>query len=160
VEDLSDLFRASLGKENHFLPLAEELYLTHRYLHIEGLRLGERLQVDWQIAVGLDTVLLPPLILQPLVENAVYHGIEPRPDGGTVIIGAARNGQQLELWVSNPVVDGEPTMRHSGNRVALNNIRERLAAHYGEQASLTMTSSTERVVVRITMPLQEGRDTK
>ncbi|HEY0634201.1 MAG TPA: histidine kinase [Gammaproteobacteria bacterium] len=160
VEDLSDLFRASLGKENHFLPLAEELYLTHRYLHIEGLRLGERLQVEWQIAYGVDTLLLPPLILQPLVENAVYHGIEPRPDGGTVIIGAAKSGDELQLWVSNPVVEAETITPRSGNRVALNNIRERLAAHYGEQATLTMSSGEERVVVRITLPLQQGRETK
>lgn len=160
VEDLSDLFRASLGKENHFLPLSEELFLTRRYLHMEGLRLGERLQVEWQIAEGIDAVLLPPLTLQPLVENAVYHGIEPLPAGGTVTIGARRVGENLLLWVSNPQTGGPAATPHNGNRVALENIRERLAAHYGEQATLTMESGEERVVVRISLPLQPEDEAK
>lgn len=160
VEDLSDLFRASLGKENHFLPLSQELFLTRRYLHMEGLRLGERLQVEWQIDEGLDAVLLPPLTLQPLVENAVYHGIEPRPEGGSVIIGTRRIDDRLLLWVSNPLVEGQPATPHNGNRVALENIRERLAAHYGELATLTMDSGDERVVVRITLPLQQEGGTE
>ncbi len=155
VEDLSDLFRASLGKENHFLPLSEELYLTRRYLHMEGLRLGERLQVEWQITDDVNTVLLPPLTLQPLVENAVYHGIEPRPEGGTVIIGAAKTGNRLQLWVSNPLVEGASTAPRNGNRVALENIRERLSAHYGDQAQLAMESEEGRMMVRITLPLQQ-----
>ena len=155
VEDLSDLFRASLGKENHFLPLSEELYLTKRYLHMEGLRLGERLEVEWQIAADVESLPLPPLTLQPLVENAVYHGIEPRPEGGTVVIGAARTGNRLQLWVSNPLVEGTPASQRNGNRVALDNIRERLAAHYGDEAQLTMESEAGRMVVRIILPLQQ-----
>lgn len=158
VEDLSDLFRASLGKENHFLPLADELFLTRRYLHMEGLRLGARLAVAWQVEAGLDGVLLPPLTLQPLVENAVYHGIEPCPDGGTVTIGARRVGDALHLSVRNPVSEEVAATGHNGNRIALENIRERLAVHYGEAAQLTMSRYDHSVGVEIVLPLQTERE--
>ncbi|HEY0635265.1 MAG TPA: histidine kinase [Gammaproteobacteria bacterium] len=156
VEDLSDLFRASLGKEDHFLPLSEELYLTRRYLHMEGLRLGERLRVAWTVDDGLDDVLLPPLTLQPLVENAVYHGIEPLAEGGTIAIGARRVGDRLQLVVSNPAAHEEPGTGHNGNRLAQENIRERLAAHYGGDAHMDMTRDGATVRVEISLPLQSG----
>jgi len=116
------------------------------------------LQVEWQIADDVDNVLLPPLTLQPLVENAVYHGIEPRPEGGTITIGAAQTGSRLQLWVSNPLAEGTSTAPRNGNRVALENIRERLNAHYGEQAQLTMESEKGRMMVRIILPLQPERE--
>ena len=154
--DLADLFRASLREEQQFIPLAEELELTRSYLGMESLRLGERLQLDWQLEEGIDQLQLPPLILQPLVENSVYHGIEPNPEGGTVTIAIRRDAGQLSLAVSNPcpVAGGE---RSSGNRIALDNIRDRLGAHYGERASLTIEEGEGEFRVQLCLPAEELR---
>jgi two-component system sensor histidine kinase AlgZ len=153
--DLADLFRASLREEQQFIPLADELTLTRRYLNMEALRLGERLQLDWKLEEGIDALCLPPLILQPLVENAVYHGIEPRPEGGTVTVSIRRQADQLSLAVSNPLPEagGE---RSNGNRIALENIRARLAAHYGERASLTIEEGGEEFRVQLCLPAEEA----
>jgi two-component system sensor histidine kinase AlgZ len=152
--DLADLFRASLREEQQFIPLAEELALTRRYLNMESLRLGKRLQLAWQLGEGAEQLLLPPLVLQPLVENAVYHGIEPRPEGGCVTIALQREGGQLRMTVSNPLAtDGEG--RHNGNRIALENIRARLDAHYGGRASLTIEEGEGMFRVELRLPVEE-----
>ncbi len=153
--DLADLFRASLREEQQFIPLADELALTRRYLNMESLRLGERLQLRWQLEEGIETIQLPPLILQPLVENAVYHGIEPLPEGGTVTIVIRRDAGQLSLAVSNPLPHGG-SERGEGNRIALENIRARLAAHYGERASLTLEEGESEFRVQLCLPIEEG----
>lgn len=152
--DLADLFRASLREEQLFIPLAEELALTRRYLNMESLRLGERLQLEWQLGEGTEKLLLPPLILQPLVENAVYHGIEPRPGGGTVTIAIQRNTGQLSMAVTNPLPALNDS-RNEGNRIALENIRARLDAHYGERASLTIEEGDETFRVQLCLPAEE-----
>jgi two-component system sensor histidine kinase AlgZ len=157
--DLADLFRASLREEQQFIPLSEELELTRRYLGMESLRLGERLQFDWQLGQGIDRLQLPPLILQPLVENAVYHGIEPQPQGGTVTIAIHRDAGQLNVAVSNPCpqeVNQPGSERESGNRIALENIRARLGAHYGERASLTLEQGEGEFRVQLCLPAEEG----
>ena len=153
--DLADLFRASLREEQQFIPLADELALTRRYLNMESLRLGERLQLAWQLEEGTERLLLPPLILQPLVENAVYHGIEPRPEGGTVSITIKRESGQLSLAVSNPLPEANDN-RSAGNRIALENIRARLDAHYGARASLAIEESAEAFRVQLCLPAEEG----
>jgi two-component system sensor histidine kinase AlgZ len=154
--DLADLFRASLREEQQFIALSEELQLTRRYLGMESLRLGERLKLTWQLEEGIERLQLPPLILQPLVENAVYHGIEPRPEGGTVTIAIGRDGTQLSLAVSNPC-SAATTGRSSGNRIALENIRARLTAHYGDHASLTIEESGGEFRVQLCLPAEEAK---
>jgi len=151
--DLSDLFRASMREERRRIPFEEELELTRRYLHVEGLRLGERLKIDWRITDVPEKALLPPLLLQPLVENAVYHGIEPRTDGGTVSLEGHVRENSLVLQLSNPLPP-EETPRRDGNRLALNNIRERLEAHYGKSASLEIEDIDHRYRVTLTLPLE------
>jgi two-component system sensor histidine kinase AlgZ len=154
VEDLADLFRASLATEQRLIPLEEELFLTRRYLHMEQLRLGDRLKVAWSLGDIDQRYPIPPLILQPLVENAVYHGIEPLPEGGTVEISATSVDGQLVFSISNPL-SGEARRSHTrGNRIALENIRQRLHANYGELASLKMEQQGQRYTVRLTIPLQ------
>jgi two-component system sensor histidine kinase AlgZ len=152
--DLADLFRASLREEQQFIPLAEELELTRRYLNMESLRLGPRLQLEWQLEEGAEQLLLPPLILQPLVENAVYHGIEPRPEGGTVAVTIQRQNEQLSMTVSNPLPQGGEG-RNGGNRIALENIRARLAAHYGTQATLSIKEGEGMFRVQLCLPAGE-----
>lgn len=151
--DLSDLFRAGMGDERRLIPFADELALTRRYLHMEGLRLGERLQVDWDIAAIPGDAMVPPLLLQPLVENAVYHGIEPSREGGTIRISGALRGNRLCLTLCNPL-PSDAAPRKNGNRLALQNIRDRLDAHYGRRAGLEIEESGEEYRVILSLPLE------
>lgn len=153
--DLADLFRASLREEQQFIPLGEELALTRRYLNMESLRLGERLKLDWQLAEGIEALQLPSLLLQPLVENAVYHGIEPNPEGGSITITIQHTAGQLQLAVSNPLPP-PGAVRSNGNRIALENIRARLAAHYGERAMLSIEDGEGHFQVRLNLPVEES----
>lgn len=150
LETLSDLFRAALRDPRDWLPLSDELALCRQYLEMEKLRLGERLRVDWVIDdVPLD-MTIPPLMLQPLVENAVYHGVEPSPEGGVVQITFARRGDELQIGVENPCHPGAGQTR--GNHMALANIRERLALYYDLEARLEIDAGANRYGVRICLP--------
>ena len=136
IEDLSDLFRASLSKSDQHCSLADEITLARRYLNIEALRLGERLSVDWHMdGVDLERAV-PPLILQPLLENAIYHGIEPLPQGGCIMISAEQDNHGLTITISNPVPADTHDGRHAGNHIAQANIRQRLQIAFGEKATL------------------------
>ena len=135
VIDLADLFRHSLADAGQQVTLAEEFELSSRYLSIEQLRLGERLRVEWDIAALPGDALLPPLSVQPLLENAVYHGIEPRTDGGIIHVHGRRNGDILILHIENPM-PGNAINPRNGNRMALENIRLRFEALHGSRAHL------------------------
>lgn len=152
VEDLADLFRAALGDGREQVTLAEELEFTRRYLNIEKLRLGERLTVVWEVdALPMD-VTLPALTLQPLLENAVYHGIGSLSDGGTLgISGQCENGL-LSLTVRNPVATEADATPRAGNRMALENIRQRLEALYGRQGRLDTRYSENQFHVTVSIP--------
>jgi two-component system sensor histidine kinase AlgZ len=131
VEDLSVLFRASLSESSGAqVPLREELDLCKRYVRIETLRLDDRLQVDWAIAVDSSVIRIPLLTLQPLLENAIYHGIQPLKEGGTVAVSIFLDENIVNLQVRNPRGPGD-TVHSSGNKMALENIRSRLRAIYG-----------------------------
>jgi len=150
IEDLADLFRASLGDGRKMIPLREELDLTRRYLRMEELRLGPRLRVQWEVAALPDDAQIPPLTLQPLVENAIYHGIERLAEGGTVTIRGQIEGELITLGVTNPVVAG--SQQRAGNRVAVDNIRQRLAFHFGESARLSCAPEDGHYRAAITLP--------
>lgn len=150
LESLSDLFRAAMRDPGELVSLADEIELGRQYLELERLRLGERLAVDWQIAeVRLD-LPIPPLMLQPLLENAVYHGIEPSPDGGTVRVAIAPRGDELLIAIANPT--GGQLQHAPGNQMALANIRERLALYYDLEARLEIESGADTYEVRIFLP--------
>ncbi len=157
VEDLSELFRASLA-EPTLIPLERELTLCKHYLEIEQLRLGRRLQVDWQIGSYTSEVKIPSLMLQPLVENAIFHGVEPMPKGGKITIKVSQNDKQLSIVISNPYVlvkrnsqNHEHSQRH--NRMALDNIRRRLTAHFGSAARLSSSAENGVFTTYIFCPL-------
>lgn len=136
VEDLSELFRAALGTERDSSTLAEELHLAERYLAIEALRFGGRLQQRWDIADDIPKALpLPRLILQPLIENAVVHGISRLPDGGEIVIRVASEGRALHMSVVNPALP--PRERDAGNGHAQESIAQRLAYQFGSAAKMT-----------------------
>jgi two-component system sensor histidine kinase AlgZ len=150
IEDLSDLFRASLNNTHEQATLADELTLARRYLNIEGLRLGERLSVAWSMEDVPRDIRVPPLILQPLLENAIYHGIEQLPDGGTIHVdGECRDGK-VEIIIRNPVMVGSNVEQHAGNRIAQENIRQRLQITFGDSAELvaTLSEGIYKVVMR------------
>ncbi|BFM09995.1 alginate biosynthesis two-component system sensor histidine kinase AlgZ [Simiduia litorea] len=150
VEDLCALFRASLS-EAALVPVAQELALARRYLDMELARLGERLQIQWQVGDFPESALIPSLLLQPLLENALYHGIGARRDGGLLEIEVQGDGGQMRLMVRNPLGQAEPT---PGNGIALANIRERLAVHFGPKARCYAGVESEHFVVRINYPLE------
>ena len=151
VEDLSRLFRASLKESGNQVTLREELDLCERYARIEQLRIGERLQLEWDIRVAKENVLIPLLTLQPLVENAIYHGIQPLAEGGVVRISAWQQDGMVYLAVANPC--GAASISHQGNRMAQANIRHRLEALYGKSARLETLASNNNYEVRIIYPL-------
>ncbi|HET8800999.1 MAG TPA: sensor histidine kinase [Marinobacter sp.] len=155
VLDLSELFRASLRTGDQLIPLASELALCQRYLAIEALRLGDRLQLEWAIGPGLEQQAIPPLTLQPLVENAIYHGIQPRPEGGTVRIEALTRGDFVYLLVQNPKPDHN-NRQHEGNRMALANIQSRLQALFGEPAVLKHSHQNQTYTVTLRLPRQSA----
>ncbi|MBX3691189.1 MAG: histidine kinase [Dokdonella sp.] len=151
VEDLSDLFRAALGAREGFSTLGEELDLVGHYLRIEGLRLGERLKVDSRVEALPRALALPPLLLQPLVENAVYHGIQRLPEGGTVAIEGINRGDAVEIIVRNPCPVEEAT---PGNAHALANVRARIGYHFGARGALLVEPSRGEFVVRVRLPVE------
>jgi two-component system sensor histidine kinase AlgZ len=154
LESLSDLFRAAMRDPAELVSLADEIELGRQYLELEGLRLGDRLQVDWQVAeVPLD-LPIPPLMLQPLLENAVYHGIEPSAQGGVVRIAIDRTADALRIVIANPTVGDLP--HAPGNQIALANIRERLSLYYDLEARLEIDSGKDHYEVRIFLPWRKN----
>jgi len=160
VEDLCELFRASLRETAEPVALSQELELCRRYLAIEQLRLGERLRVNWHIDEAPIEATLPLLTLQPVLENAVYHGIQPLPQGGEidVHVEVIRNSKvpMLQVKVRNPVVEVTGlSIRKSGHRMALDNIRDRLEALYDGQARLDIEQNEQCFVACLSVPFKE-----
>ncbi|HET7370397.1 MAG TPA: histidine kinase, partial [Gammaproteobacteria bacterium] len=151
IEDLADLFRASLGATGTVVSLADEVALTREYEHIEMLRLGDRLRVDWRIDELPGNARVPQLLLQPVLENAIYHGIEPRATGGVVTVIGRRAGDDLVIEVENPV-GPTPHSRRRGNRMALDNVRERLQLLHGPAASVEIIPSDDRFRLVLRFP--------
>ena len=139
LEELAELFRVLMRDPRNLLPLADEIALCRQYLNLEKLRLGDRLRVKWKLIDVPQTMRVPPLMLQPLLENAVYHGIEPISEGGTIRLRLMRRGNELHIDMSNPCTS-DPADKEggktSGHQMALANIRERLALYYDLEARL------------------------
>ncbi len=154
VQDLADLFRANLSEQRARITLKEELEVARIYQRIEQLRLGDRLRVTWDVADLPMRAMVPGLLMQPLLENAIYHGVEPRPEGGVVTVSGAAEDGQLNLSVRNPLpADGAGA--HSGNRVALANIQERLELLYPGRSSVEAGRVGDEYVVRLHFPCVE-----
>lgn len=152
VEDLADLFRANLSDVKQRLRLSEEIEIARVYERIEKLRLGERLKVEWRLeGVPMDA-LVPSLILQPLLENAVYHGIEGLPDGGAVTIDAKMDNGVIRLAVINPVSDNRVTRERNGNKLALDNIMQRLQLEWPGRSSVDVAAAAGSYSITLTFP--------
>jgi two-component system, LytTR family, sensor histidine kinase AlgZ len=150
LEELAELFRALMRDNRDLVPLADEIALCRQYLDLEKLRLGERLKVHWEIDDIPGDLRVPSLLLQPLLENAVYHGVEPFAEPGAIKVHFARRGDQLTIDLDNPVVAGGS--HHAGNRMALANIRERLALHYDLEARLDAKEENGSYKLHMVLP--------
>jgi len=150
LEDMADLFRVLMADNRNLAPLENEVELCRQYLALEHLRLGERLRIDWHVDKMPKDALMPPLVLQPLLENAVYHGIEPSIEPGVVSINIFHVRDEVHMVLRNPYrKDGN---HHAGNKMALGNIRERLALHFDAEASLQVRVGDSDYEVHITIP--------
>jgi two-component system sensor histidine kinase AlgZ len=150
LEDMADLFRVLMADNRTLAPIAGEVELARQYLAIECLRLGERLKVTWNIDKMPANALVPPLLLQPLAENAVYHGVEPIQSGGEIAIDVRLDEGQLVMTLTNPFLGDSP--RLAGNKMAIANIRERLQLHFDAEASMKSEVRDGTYTVTIRMP--------
>ena len=151
VEDLADLFRASLRDGRQLIPLQEELEIARVYERMEQHRLGDRLKVDWQLGTLAKGAEIPGLTIQPLLENAIYHGIEPSPQPGTISVRGETDGKLIRISVTNPLPPAGMASR-PGHGLALENIRERLELAFGTNVALAVDAAPDRYTVTIVFP--------
>jgi two-component system, LytTR family, sensor histidine kinase AlgZ len=158
LENLAELFRVLMRDPRDLTLLSEEIALCRQYLELERLRLGERLHVEWTIESMPAETRIPPLMLQPLLENAVYHGIEPADEGGVLHIAFEKRGDRLRISIVNPLSPAKGgAVPSTGNRMALDNIRQRLALHYDLEASLETWIDDGLYRVRIELPMRTAQ---
>lgn len=150
LEDLAQLFRVALSEPRPAMSLGDELELAQRYLAIEQVRFGDRLRVTWDIDPAADSARMPPLVLQPLVENAVRHGVEPSPEGGAVHVRTRVRRGQVEITIDNTV---PPQRSQPGNGMALANVRERLRLLHDMAAQFDARRVGDGYRVRVVVPL-------
>jgi two-component system sensor histidine kinase AlgZ len=149
LEDLSDLFRHALVDAGESVTLADEIALARRYLDIEQVRFGDRLRVEWSIDPQAGAARVPPLVLQPLVENAVMHGVEPSDSGAQVKVSAKRRGDTVVIKVTNTVPSGQG---RPGHGVAQANVRERLRLLHDVQCQFQAQLKDGVYQVRMEVP--------
>ena len=154
IEDLSDLMRANLGGARDRTSLKQELEIAAIYQRIEKLRLGDRLRVRWDVAELPMRALIPSFTIQPLLENAIYHGIELLPDGGEVLVTGKREEGYLSIRMSNPVAP-DAKRKKSGNKMAMSNIRQRFELAYGNRASVEVDSQEDSYSILLRFPADE-----
>ncbi len=153
ILDLADIFRGSMRRADQVISFAEELQLARQYLDMEKRRLGERLEINWRVDEVPAAAAVLPLMLQPLLENAVAHGIQSRQEGGTIAVYGREEGDQVVVTIANPVAPQGSTAR--GHGMAIENIRERLRLAYGSRASLVTYENAEQYYAVLSLPYVE-----
>jgi two-component system sensor histidine kinase AlgZ len=154
--DLADLFRGSMRRADSLISLSEELDLAEKYLQMEQRRLGDRIRIHWQVDELPNGAFILPLTLQPLLENAVAHGIQPRVDGGEVRVYGRSENDNVVITISNPL--GPKEHVSPGNGMALNNIRERMQLAFGPDASLITHQDDKQFFAVLSLPYAENTD--
>jgi two-component system sensor histidine kinase AlgZ len=158
VVDMADLLRTMLGESENLVPVNNEIAIARKYLDIEALRFDDRLRVEWDIGKFPRKTIVPVLTLQPLLENAIHHGIEPNPLGGTIDVRLWEERDLLHIAVSNPLArtrSRTTPAAPAGDRT-LENLRLRLESHYGPAAQLKTTEHRERFTVTVSIPIRGG----
>lgn len=156
LHDLADLFRVLLADARKLVPISAEREISRQYLEIEKIRLGDRLQIKWNVADIPRSAQIPALTLQPLLENAIYHGIEPRFAGGMIRIDMWVEGDLLNIMITNPLPDVRKNVHGKGNRLAQENIRQRLATQFGERATMQSFEEGGMYHVKVKLPIVHG----
>jgi len=157
LEDISDLFRVLMRDSRERVPLGNEIALCKQYLAIEQIRLGDRLETTWRVDDASNAALVPTLLLQPLIENAVHHGIEPSAEPGTIEIDIARIGRYVDIQIANPWRGDASAEATRGNRIGLDNVRQRLALVHDLEATIESRVRDTRYVVHIRLPAERRR---
>jgi two-component system sensor histidine kinase AlgZ len=154
--DLADIFRGSMRRADQLISLSDELELARQYLDMERRRLGERLEVNWRVDELPAAAAVLPLMLQPLLENAVAHGIQTLQQGGKVAVYGRTEGDQVVITISNPLAPEDSDT--SGHGMAIRNIRERLSLAFGSRASLLTNQDEEQFYAVLSLPYVEHSD--
>ena len=157
TEDLADLFRGTLADTSYEVKLKDEWELAKRYLHIEKLRMGDRLNVQWHVDELPDNALIPQLTIQPLLENAIYHGIEHIREGGTIEINGKLEKDIITITIINPMPEFTRQLERASNKMAQENIRQRLSALYGHQGRLQVSQTGTQYELTIRFPYLQER---
>lgn len=153
--DLADLFRGTLSDSSE-VPIKDEWNLARRYLRIEKLRLGQRLQVEWSVDTVPKNALMPQLTIQPLVENAIYHGIEHVENGGSIIIAGSIEGDMITITITNPVPGSADTQQSRvSNKMAQENTRLRMEAMYGKRGKLAVKQEGSQYRLTLNFPYKK-----
>jgi LytS/YehU family sensor histidine kinase len=157
---LADFLRTSLvlGSKQQ-IPIGDELRLVDSFLNIEKIRYGQRLSVTRNVDPDCNRCLVPPLLIQPLVENAIRHGIAPLIEGGTVRIDVQRNGTAMEILLENPIDMSGETSPQRGAGVGLENVRSRLAKLFANQSTVSVSRDSGSFQVRLRFPCIESGET-
>jgi two-component system sensor histidine kinase AlgZ len=154
--DLADIFRGSMRRADQPIRLEEELQLARQYLDMEKRRLGDRLEIDWRVEELPAGASVLPLMLQPLLENAVGHGIQSHPGGGKIAVYGRAEGDQVVVTIGNPIAAEDSNS--SGHGMAIDNIRERLQLAFGSRASLLTSQDDEHFYTVLSLPYVEYPD--
>jgi len=152
TEDLAELFRMLFREEHEMIAWSRELTLSEHYIDIEKQRLDERLSIRWQVTDIPADAMVPALILQPLLENAIFHGIEPEINGGSIAVLGEFKNNQLKITVQNS--NSKNLVHRQGNKVALANIQERLKAHFQGKAAIICDEKNDIYSAIVTLPYQ------
>ena len=154
IEDMADLFRMMLSQDEMLVPVKNEIDVAKKYLALEALRLDNRLTVNWDTGKFPRKAVMPVLTLQPLLENAIRHGIEELPAGGTIDVRLWEESDRIYIRVANPLPKTRPKKAKSTPGQSLDNIRQRFQSHYGEQAALTSAEENGLFTVTVVLPIR------
>lgn len=154
IEDMADLFRMMLSQKEMLVPIRNEVELARKYLALEALRLDNRLVITWDIGKFPRKAIMPVLILQPLLENAIRHGVEPAPGGGVVTVRLWEHENKIYIKIVNPIQRLKPLRAEERHSMTLEDLRLRLHNHYGEAARLAFGREGEEFVVSLVLPIR------
>lgn len=152
IEDMADLFRMMLSQDEMLVPVKNEIDVAKKYLALEALRLDNRLTVNWDIGKFPRKSVMPVLTLQPLLENAIRHGIEELPAGGTIDVRLWEDNDRIHIQVTNPLPKARSKQAKSTPGQSLDNIRQRFQSHYGAQAALTSAEDNGLFTLTVVLP--------
>jgi two-component system sensor histidine kinase AlgZ len=156
IEDMADLFRMMLSEDEALVPIKNEIDVANKYLALEALRLDNRLTVNWDVGKFPRKAVMPVLTLQPLLENAIRHGIEELPGGGVVDVRLWDENDKIHIQVTNPVPKTRAKLTKTSHVQSLDNIRRRFHSHYGDEAVITDSEDNDHFTVTVVLPTRGG----